>query len=543
MTTSERARNAFLHQPTTRRRALKAGAVAAGSLGAPSLLTASGQAAQATPPAVISSARQDLIVGLFGEPPQLNEFYRTEIQGSQVSYNIYNKLVRINFETREVDPELAEAWDMEDELTWVLKLREGVMWHGDWGEFTADDVVFTFNYIIDEETFQVGTALFPVESATARDTYTVEVKLKQPFAAFLPVTCDYGGIIMSRAAHEEMGPDAYGRAPVGTGPYVFDSWQSGSQIVLRKNQNYWQPDVPILDEISFRFIPDASVRLAALQNGEIDFMDHPNAVDVPEVRDTGVPGLAYHSVPGWNWDYMAFTFPPYAPEDAPWNIKEVRQAISYAIDRQTIVDEIYNGEALVSDSPIPPGFLAYRDVPIRYPRNADLARAQELMAQAGVSGFDLELITSDKEWLRREAELVSAMLSQIGINVSVQGHDAGSWVERWFGHQFQALIEDISIVAPDTDATVYWFHYPGSNSYHGWPRPDVHEMLDEARTTFEPEQRVDLYHQIVDAVQEDCPYIYLNHVNIVRLYNEQLQGLQLSNQEYVLLLHRAYWTE
>lgn len=541
MTSAERDPNAFLHRPITRRRVLGAGAVASGSLAATSLL-ATGAAAQSTDPAPVGS-RKDLIVGLFGEPAQLNEFYRTGVQGGQVSHNIYNKLVRINYETRDVDPELAESWEMEDELTWVLKLREGVMWHGDWGEFTSDDVIFTFNYILEEETFQVGTALFPVEGATARDKYTVEVKLKQPFAAFLPVTCDYGGVIMCKAAHEAMGQDAYGRAPVGTGPFIFDSWQSGSQIVLKKNPNYWEPNVPLLDEITFRFIPDASVRLAALRNGEIDFMDHPNAEDVPELRDTGISGIEYHSVPGWNWDYMAFTFPPNAPEDAPWNIKEVRQAISYAIDRQTIVDEIYYGEALVSDSPIPPGFLAYRDVPIRYPKNADLAKAQELMAQAGVSGFDLEVITSDKEWLRREIELVGAMLSQIGINVKVQGLDVGAWTERWFSHQFQALLEDISIVAPDTDATVYWFHHPGSNTYHGWPSQEVADLLNQARSSFDPEARVGLYHQVVDAVLEDCPYIYLNHVNIVRLFNEKLEGLRLSNQEYILRLHTTYWTE
>src|SRR5690606_19872409 len=154
-----------------------------------------------------------------------------------------------------------------------------------------------------------------------------------------------------------------------------------------------------------------------------------------------IDGIQYAGVPGWNWDYMAFTFPPYIAAEFPTQIKEVRQAISYAIDREILVEEIYAGEAMVSDSPIPPGCLAYRPSPIKYPKNADIQKAQELMRRAGVSSFDLEIITSDKEWLRRETELVAAMLSEIGINVKVQGLDVGTWTDRWINRRdFEALL-------------------------------------------------------------------------------------------------------
>jgi len=272
--------------------------------------------------------RKNLVVGLFGEPPQLNEFYRSDIVGGIVVGNIYNRLTRVNYKARKVDPELAESWTNPDPLTWIIKLRQGVQWHKGYGEFTAEDVEYTFNYILDKRTFQVGTALFPVERTRALDKYTVEVKLHRPFTALPTITMEYGGHIMSKRAHEEMGPERYGRNPIGTGPFQFDSWRPGSQIVLKKNPRYWKEGFPYLDEIAYRFIPDAQVRLAALQKGEISFMTSPDAKDVPALREGRTPDIVYTSVPGWNWDYISFTFPPYAPPDFPTQSKEVRQAIS-----------------------------------------------------------------------------------------------------------------------------------------------------------------------------------------------------------------------
>lgn len=510
--------------------------------------TGAGVAAMAAPSGRIlktvyaaTAPRRDLVVGLFGEPPQLNEFYRSDIVGGIVVGNIYNRLTRVNYRARRVEPELAESWSNPDPLTWVIKLRRGVQWHKGYGEFTAEDVEYTFNYILDKRTFQVGTALFPVERARAVDKYTVEVKLRRPFSAFPTVTMEYGGHIMSKRAHEEMGPERYGRNPIGTGPFEFSSWRPGAQIVLRKNARYWKQGLPHLEEIVYRFIPDAQVRLAALRRGEIDFTMSPDAKDVPAVREGRDPGIVYTSVPGWNWDYISFTFPPHVPADFPTLKKEVRQAISYAVDREAIAREIYFGEALVTDSPIPPGFRGYRRVPIRYPRRADLTRARELMQRAGASGFDVEIITSDKDWLRRETELVAGMLGQIGIRVRVNSMDIGTYNTRWLGHRYAVNLEDISIVSPDTDSTVYWFHREGTVGWHGWQNPEVTEMLDRARVETSPTLREVLYQKVVDVVQEECPYIYLVHVNLVRLHRKGLVGYQPGPQEFVVLFDRTRW--
>ncbi|MGQ0569052.1 MAG: ABC transporter substrate-binding protein [Armatimonadota bacterium] len=485
--------------------------------------------------------RKNVVMGLFGEPPQLNEFYRSDIVGGIVVQNIYSKLSRVNYKARKVEPELAESWSNPDPLTWVIKLRRGIQWHKGFGDFTAEDVEYTFNYILDKRTFQIGTALFPVERTRALDKYTVEVKLRRPFAALPTVTMEYGGHIICKRAHEEMGPERYGRNPIGTGPFEFDSWRPGSQIVLKKNPRYWKQGTPYLDEIAYRFIPDAQVRLAALRKGEIDFTMSPDAKDVPALRGGKDPNIVYTSVPGWNWDYISFTFPPHVAADFPTQKREVRQAIAYAVDRETIAKEIYFGEALVTDSPIPPGFRGYRKVPIRYPRNADLTKARELMQRAGVSGFDIEVITSDKEWLRRETELAAGMLSQIGIRVRVNSMDIGTYNTRWLGHRYTMNLEDISIVSPDTDSALYWFQREGTVGWHGWQNAEVTEMLDRARVETNPILRDTLYQKTVDAVHEDCPYIYLVHVNLVRLFRKGLTGYDPGPQEFVILMDKVRW--
>jgi peptide/nickel transport system substrate-binding protein len=478
--------------------------------------------------------------GMFGEPSGLNEFMYTEIHGSVVTTNIYDKMAQINYATHQSEPEIVE-FKNEDPLTWVLKVREGVKFHKGYGDLTDEDILYCFNHVQEASTFQKGITHFPVVGAKRRSKNVVEVKLSIPFSAFPMVTMGYGGSVMCKAAHMEMGDQEYARNPIGTGPFEFDSWVSGSHMILKKNQNYWREGEPYVDEIVYRTIVDPSVRLSSLLTGEIDIMPRPDPKDIARFRDGSEPGIAYQSVPGWNWDYMDFTLAPHSPADFPTNNVDVRRAISYAIDRQTIVDEIYAGEALVTDNPVPPGYLGHRPSPIVYPARGDIAKAKELMAKAGVSGFDLEVITSDKEWLRRECELVSAMLSEIGINVKIKGMDAGTYGTAWFTKQFQADLEDITIVSPDVDSALWWFHHKDGMVEHGWQNAQVSKWLDEGRSELDPAKRTSLYHNIVDAVLDDCPYIYFNHVNQVYLLKDNLEGFKAGPQEHVVPLRAVRW--
>lgn len=305
------------------------------------LATAVGAAAVAplAPPPATASSKKSLVYGLFGrDPGNLSPVIRYDVSASIIMLNLYDGLGEVNHRARRVDPLAAESWAPVDPLTWRIKLREGLRWHKGYGEVTAEDVVYSWNYHFDTKSWQVNTALFAIESVRAAGKHVVEVKLRQPFGAFPGLVMGYGGLFVSKKAHQEMGPEKYSRNPIGNGPFMFESMTAGNQVVLRKNPDYWRKGLPHLEELVFRTIPDSHIRYQALDKGEVDFIMHPDAKDVPEARKN--PKLAYSSVPGWNWDYQAFTFPPHQKPDFPNQHKLVRQAIAMVIDREAIRREI-----------------------------------------------------------------------------------------------------------------------------------------------------------------------------------------------------------
>jgi peptide/nickel transport system substrate-binding protein len=507
------------------RRGFGAGAVGTG------LLLGTGRA-----PA-IAQGKRELRVGVFGgEFGNLSPVIRYDIQGGLVVYNIFDLLLRIDFAKHEMAPMLALEWANPDPLTWRVKLREGVKWHKGYGEFTADDVAYTIKYHLDSKSFQVGTALFPIDTVKADGKYVVEFKTKAPFGAFPGVTLGYGGVTICEKAHKEMGNDAYSATPIGTGPFQIES-KRGTEIVLAKNPDYWQPGLPKLDRVVYRAIPDSTTRLQALQKGELNFVTHPDPKDIKSLRKDGQ--FTVQSTPGWEWDYQQFNLRE--KPGAAYQNKLVRQAISYAIDREAIVNEIYYGEALATDNQIPAGYLGHRQAMMKYPKNGDLKKAQELMAKAGVKGYEVEVITSDKDWLRKELELVAAMVSQIGITYKIRNLDMGGYNNLWLNQKFDQLLEDITLVAPDPDATSWWF-LNSKGAISGYNNPAMDALLDGGRTELDQGKREKIYTDIVDMTLEECPMIFHCNTNNIQIYNKKLVGFEPAPLEYTEKLETVSWS-
>ena len=484
----------------------------------------------------IAQGKRDLRVGVWGgEFGNLSPVIRFDIQGGLVLYNLFDGLVEINFDKRSIEPLMALEWANPDPLTWRFKLREGVKWQKGFGELTAEDVVYTWNYHLESKSFQVGTALFPLDGVKADGKYVVEVKTKQPFGAFPGVTMGYGGTIISAKAHKEMGNQAYSATPIGNGPFQIES-KRGTEVTLVKNPDYWKPGFPKLDKVVYRAIPDSTTRLQALVKNELDFVTHPDPKEVGAMRKNA--NFVVKSTPGWEWDFQQFNLK--GPANAPYQNKLVRQAISYAIDREAIVNEIYYGEALATDNQIPAGYMGYRTPMLKYPKNGDLKKAKELMAQAGVKGYEVEVITSDKDWLRKELELVAAMVSQIGITYKIKNMDMGGYNNLWLNQRFEQLLEDITLVAPDPDATSWWFlHNKGMAS--GYNNPTMDALLDGARSERDAAKREAMYHQIVDMTLDECPLIYHCNTNNIQVFNKNLKGFVPTPQEYTEKLDTVEW--
>jgi len=183
--------------------------------------------------------------------------------------------------------------------------------------------------------------------------------------------------------------------------------------------------------------------------------------------------------------------------------------------------------------------MGHRGQLMRYPKNGDLVKAKQLMAQAGISSYEVEVITSDKDWLRKELELVSAMVSQIGITYKIQNMDMGGFNNLWLNRRYRQLLEDVTMNGPDPDATC-WNFLNGQTS-RGYNNPKMDELLLAARSEFDQAKREPLYHQIVDLTLDECPMIFHVNPNNIQIYNKKLLGFDPSPQEHVEKMDTIYW--
>jgi peptide/nickel transport system substrate-binding protein len=481
-------------------------------------------AAPTTPPA---PAKTSAIIGLAGPAKGLDPFFISSPNDLALYVTVFDSLFDLNFDTMEIVPVLVEEWEQTDDVTWSFKLKEGIQFHKGYGEMTSEDWCFWCNKIVTEKAppyFVMGSGM--ITEAVPTDKYAFEVHLKEPWAAF-PLTSlvSYGGVVLSKKAYEEMGPEEFAMNPIGTGSFELESWTPGGEVVMKKFEDYHDPSLPKLEEIIFQGIPDGVVRMEKMRNEEIHFTVGLNKKDMPTLRED--PNLQVLDAGGWNWDYITFNL---ALPDRPWLDKRVRQAISYAVDRNAIVESVYYGGATAEDDSLPGGYLGADPDQQFYPNTADLDKAKALMAEAGYAdGFAMPCLTSDKENLRRSLQVIADQLRQINIEVEIEQTDGGTYRSRWQNNEFETISEDAGMASPDSDSALYWWYHTspegGSNlGADGYSNPDVDAVLEDARKSSDSDERATLYREACEMIAEDCPKVVLCNVNEEWVLNAGLEG-------------------
>lgn len=471
-----------------------------------------------------------LRVALYSEPTALNFQTMTGIPSYQVTRNIFEPLARWDSEIGELVPALASEFSQESETSWLFTLRPGLTFHRDYGPVTAGDVAFSYNNII-ENTLAQNWAMSFIDHVEAVDQSTARFVLSEPYAAF-PIVSIAGPIgILSKAAYDEMGADSFARNPVGAGPFEFVEWTSGESIELQRFDGYWQDALPYLDGLTFQIIPDPFVRQSQLTQGQVDFTDIPNYTELATLAATD--GIVVESIPGWGWDYLSFN-----TTLKPTDRAALRQAISYAIDRQQIVDAVYAGHATPADQPLPAGFPAGKpDLLWQYPAAADQERAKQILADAGLDdGVTVSVITYDSEALRRELQIIGEQLRQVGITLEINQADRPTYNEAVNntgpGMPYNAEFGYISLIGPDEDTALYWFQHSDTLRWHGWDDAEKDELLDDARSSQDSDARIEMYTTVVQKLLDDQPYVYVNHPNVVRAMSDRVQGFRIDPKEW-----------
>jgi len=467
------------------------------------------------------NVQDTLVFGRGGDSTSLDPSRVTEGESFKVTVNLYETLLNFGENDTTINAGLATEWEpSEDGLTYTFKLREGVKFH-DGTDFNAEAVVKNFERWAngDAETFPYYNSMFGgfkgdeghvIESVTADGENTVLIKLTRPQAPFLKNIAMSMFAIASPTAFE-LGDDQFERNPVGTGPFKFVEWKPNETITIEKFDDYWDSELPKLNKIIFQSFPDNSARLNALMTGNIDLADGINPSDGKSIEDNAE--LQLFERPSMNVGYLGLTV-----TRPPFDKKEVRQAINYAIDKQAIVDSFFEGRADVAKNPMPPSISGYNDDVEGYEYNPE--KAKELLKSVGLEdGFEMELwaMPVPRPYMpdgKKVAEVIQKNLADIGITAKIVSHewatyldlaskgDADAFMLGWTGDNGDA--DNFLYVLLDEDNI-------GSNNYTYYKNDELHDIFIAAQTEVDEEKRNELYKQAQVIINEDAPWVPLAH--------------------------------
>ncbi|MDQ7842199.1 MAG: ABC transporter substrate-binding protein [Armatimonadota bacterium] len=467
-----------------------------------------------------------LRIGMESAPTTMDAALSTDLYSQQVYSHVLEGLVMLDPQGG-LQPALAESWTPSaDGKIWTFKLRQNVRFH-DGTEFTADDVKYTIDRILNPETRspQRGS-LAQISLVEAVDRHTVRITTRAPFVPIL-TNLATSAYILPRAAHSRLGRE-FARRPVGTGPYRWVEWVPEERIVLEANPDYYAGR-PSLDRLIFRFIPEASVRLAELESGGLDLIAGIPAQDLRRLRVSLLVNL--HEVVGTNYRLLAFN-----TSVKPFDDVRVRQAIAHAIDKQKIVDVVWPGRGVVAEGPIPPTSWAYdeRFKGLGY----NLSRARQLMAEAGQGGgFEMNYLISATEELQREVPLIIDMLKQINVTVKVTAVDFPTLLDRLLKTNYDTLRVGWT-TNPEPDSLLYSpFHSSaiGGFNFTKFRNARVDELLDRARTVTDARERIRIYREAQRLIVQEAPMVFLFHEKRTYATRKAVQGFKPHVSGWIVL--------
>ena len=489
-----------------------------------------------------STPNNVLVVGQIAEPKSLDPATVTAVNDFRILMNIYDGLVRYKDGALEVEPALAESWEISaDGKTYTFNLRSGVKFH-DGTAVDADAVKFNFDRMLDEDHPFHDTGPFPlsfffsaIDGVEAVNENTVRFTLNAPYAPFLSNLAYPTGLIASPAAIKKHGSD-FGRNPVGTGAFKFDSWKSNEAVVVSRHDAHWDGKAGT-EAVVFRPITDGNTRVAEMLSGGIDMM-----VEVPPTALSKFSGNDF-SIAEQAGPHVWFLI--LNAKEGPFANKLVRQAANYAINKKAIVENVLEGTAAIAAGPTPPAFAwAYNDSLQPYPY--DPAKARTLLKEAGVSNAKLTFyVTQGGSGMLDPVAMgtaIQADLAAVGFDVEIKTFEWNAFLgEVNPGLEGKADMAEMAWMTNDPDTLPYlalrtaaWPEQGGFNSGY-YSNPKVDELLEAARSSTDQAQRARLYKEMQTIVQDDAPWVFVANWKQNAVTSDKVQNFSLQ-PSFLLLL-------
>ena len=471
-------------------------------------------------PGDVAPAYGDLLIqGSIGDASNLIPMLSTDSASHDIAGMIFNGLVKYDKDLKLVG-DLAESWKVsQDGLTITFKLRKGVKWQ-DGEEFTAEDVMFGFQTITSPTTRTAyGGDFKEVERAIVVDRYTFRVIYKRPFA---PGLSSWGSLVVlpkHLLAGQDINTTPFSRKPVGTGPFRFKEWKTGEKIVLEVNPTYFEGR-PYLDGFVYRIIPDPATMFLELKAGGLDFA---GLTPLQYKRQTETYKMR-RDFRKYRYLAFAYTYLGYNLKDEKFKDVRVRQAISYAIDKNEIIQGVLLGLGLKATGPYKPDTQWYNPNVKKYPH--DVEKAKTLLARAGwrASGkdgtlqkdgkpFEFTILTNQGNETRAKcAEIIQRRLRAVGIKVKIRTVEWSAFINDFIDKKnFEAVILGWTL-GQDPDIYDIWHSSkvgPKELNFISYKNPEVDELLAKGRYTFDAGVRKACYDRIQEILAEEQPYTFL----------------------------------
>ena len=465
-----------------------------------------------------SAAGGIIVNASIGDASYLNPVLATDSASGYINSLVFNGLVKYDKDLNLVG-ELAESWEVsEDKLKITFHLKRGVKWH-DGEEFTSRDVKYTFDVLMDPKTRTPYSSKFDrVKSLTTPDRYTVVVEYSEVFS---PALESWGMGILP--AHLYQGTDIntnpYNRKPIGTGPYKFVSWRTDDRIILQANSEYFEGPVNI-QKVIYKIVPDLSVQFMELQRGTIDWMSPtPDQWIKETTKKEFLNNFNRYCYPSFSYTYLGYNLKNELFKDI-----RVRRAISYAIDKEKLVEAVLQGLGTEATGPFPPNSWAYN--PAVKDHGYNPKKAIKLLNESGwkknpLTGilekdgkkFSFTLMTNQGNVMRKmTAEIIQSQLKKIGMDVSIRIQEWSSFIHQYIDkRQFDAVILGWSLSVDPDQYSIWHSSQRGEGQYNfvGYVNSEVDRLLEEGRTIFDVDKRKKIYHQIHRILHNDQPYLFL----------------------------------
>lgn len=489
-----------------------------------------------------------------GSPENFTPALNTTGTSFDAARPVYDKLTQFARGSTQVEPGLAESWTVSpDGKVFTFKLRKGVKFHSGVNgfkptrELNADDVVFSFErqWKADHPYAKVSGGKYDyfadmglpddLQSIEKIDPHTVKITLKRANVTMLAnLAMDFASIhsaeyadMLAKANKKEQ----FDQFPVGTGAFSFVTYQKDAVIRYKAHKEHWAAPAEraLVDDLVFAITPDPTARFSKLKAGECHFVIAPRPADLPEMQKD--PALKVISQSGLNIAYWAFN-----TQKPPFDKKEVRQALSMAIDRTAIIRDVYLGAGQPAKNLIPPTMWSYNDAIKPYPHNPN--KAKEMLAKAGVKtplAIDLWYMPVQRPYnpnAKRIAEMMQADLAKVGVTAKLVTYEWGEYRKRM--QQGEHMTGMLGWTGDNGDPDNFFFLHgcegarPGGQNLSKWCDKEFDSRLQKARSIADIKERTRLYQEMQAIEHEAAPDLKLAHSVVYEVMRKELSGYKQS---------------